>query len=93
MVHYCQMESRLGQIKDPIQRAGVKLLWAAAIPIQTQARRFMARQVAIRRMCAVLTIQAVSVIHIPCFLQECKQSIPAHPSSFVLSSVRPPMDR
>lgn len=55
------MESRLGQIKDPIQRAGVKLLWAAAIPIQTQARRFMARQVAIRRMCAVLTVQAVSV--------------------------------
>jgi hypothetical protein len=55
------METRLGQIKDPIQRAGVKLLWAAAIPIQTQARRFIARQVAIRRMCAVLTIQAVSV--------------------------------
>lgn len=56
----CQMESRLGQIKDPIQRAGVRLLWAAAIPIQTQLRRFMARQAAIRRMCAVLTIQAVS---------------------------------
>lgn len=58
----CQMESRLGQIKDPIQRAGVRLLWAAAIPIQTQLRRFMARQAAIRRMCAVLTIQAVSQI-------------------------------
>jgi hypothetical protein len=55
-----QMDSRLGQIKDPIQRAGVRLLWAAAIPIQTQARRFLARQAAIRRMCAVLTIQAVS---------------------------------
>lgn len=55
------MESRLDQIKDPIQRAGVRLLWAAAIPIQTQARRFLARQAAIRRMCAVLTIQAVSV--------------------------------
>jgi hypothetical protein len=53
------METRLGQIKDPIQRAGVRLLWAAAIPIQTQARRFLARQAAIRRMCAVLTIQAV----------------------------------
>ena len=58
----CQMESRLGQIKDPIQRAGVRLLWAAAIPIQTQLRRFMARQAAIRRVCAVLTIQAVSQI-------------------------------
>ena len=57
-----QMEARLSSIKDPIQRAGVRLLWAAAIPIQTQARRFLARQVAIRRMCAVLTIQAVSVL-------------------------------
>ena len=46
------------QIKDPIQRAGVRLLWAAAIPIQTQARRFLARQAAIRRMCGILTIQA-----------------------------------
>lgn len=55
------MEARLSSIKDPIQRAGVRLLWAAAIPIQTQARRFLARQAAIRRMCAVLTIQAVSV--------------------------------
>ena len=56
-----QMDSRLGQIRDPIQRAGVRLLWAAAIPIQTQARRFLARQEAIRRMCAVLTMQAVSI--------------------------------
>ena len=48
------------QIKDPIQRAGVRLLWAAAIPIQTQARRFLARQQAIKKMCAVLTIQSVS---------------------------------
>ena len=54
------MESQLMQIKDPIQRVGVRLLWAAAIPIQTQARRFLARQAAIKRMCAVLTIQAVS---------------------------------
>lgn len=37
------------KIKDPIQRAGVRLLWAAAIPIQTQARRFLARQLAIKR--------------------------------------------
>jgi hypothetical protein len=37
------------KIKDPIQRAGVRLLWAAAIPIQTQARRFLARQIAIKR--------------------------------------------
>ena len=48
------------QIKDPIRRAGVRLLWAAAIPIQSQARRFLARQYAIKRMCAVLTIQSVS---------------------------------
>ncbi len=63
-----QMDSRLGQIKDPIQRAGVRLLWAAAIPIQTQARRFLARQAAIRRMCAVLTIQAVSPKNKPEYL-------------------------
>jgi hypothetical protein len=43
------MENRLMQIKDPIQRAGVRLLWAAAIPIQTQSRRFLARQNAIKR--------------------------------------------
>ena len=74
----CQMESRLGQIKDPIQRAGVRLLWAAAIPIQTQLRRFMARQAAIRRMCAVLTIQAVSQIPsnlITLRLTQCAHSI------------------
>ena len=38
----------------------MRLLWAAAIPIQTQARRFLARQHAIKKMCAVLTIQSVS---------------------------------
>jgi hypothetical protein len=54
------VENYLLQIKDPIQRAGVRLLWAAAIPIQTVARRFLARQHAIKRMCAVLTIQSVS---------------------------------
>lgn len=54
------MEKNLAKIKDPIQRAGVRLLWAAAIPIQTLARRFLARQYAIKRMCAVLTIQSVS---------------------------------
>jgi hypothetical protein len=43
------MEEKLMKIKDPIQRAGVRLLWAAAIPIQTQARRFLARQIAIKR--------------------------------------------
>ena len=48
------------KVKDPIERAGVRLLWAAAIPIQAEARRFLARQHAIKRMCAVLTIQSVS---------------------------------
>ena len=43
------MEEKLLKIKDPIQRAGVRLLWAAAIPIQTQSRRFLARQIAIQR--------------------------------------------
>lgn len=54
------MENYLLHVKDPIERAGVRLLWAAAIPIQSQARRFLARQHAIKRMCAVLTIQSVS---------------------------------
>jgi len=56
--NYYSMEHRLMQIKDPIQRAGVRLLWAAAIPIQTQARRYLARQLAIKKMCAVLTVQS-----------------------------------
>ena len=44
-----QMEHQLMQIKDPIQRAGVRLLWAAAIPIQTQMRRYLSRLHAIQR--------------------------------------------
>ena len=56
---YYNMEAKLMKIKDRIQRAGVRLLWAAAIPIQTEARRFLARQNAIKRMCGILTIQAV----------------------------------
>ncbi len=63
------MENYLLQVKDPIERAGVRLLWAAAVPIQAQARRFLARQHAIKRMCAVLTIQSVSKnidpLHVP----------------------------
>ena len=87
-----KMETRLGQIKDPIQRAGVKLLWAAAIPIQTQARRFMARQAAIRRMCAVLTIQAVSVQSIAKSMYVYNPNL-SHPILLVYPSVCPPMDR
>ena len=51
------------KVKNPVQRAGVRLLWAAAIPVQCQVRSFLARQHAIRRMCAVLTIQSVSRIY------------------------------
>ena len=57
---FVQLESGLVEIKDPIQRAMVRLLWKAVIPIQAQARRFLVQEVTIRRICAVLTIQSVS---------------------------------
>jgi hypothetical protein len=44
--------------KDPIQRAGRRLLTKAAIPIQTAARRFLAQREAIDRMWALLEIQS-----------------------------------
>ena len=43
---------------DPIQRAGLRLLSAAAVPIQTEIRRFLARCKAQDRMWAVFIIQA-----------------------------------
>ena len=45
-------------IKDPIQRAGVRLLSKAAIPIQTCARQYLARQEASNRMQATLVLQS-----------------------------------
>mmetsp|Transcript_15201 Transcript_15201/g.37501 ORF Transcript_15201/g.37501 Transcript_15201/m.37501 type:complete len:1913 (+) Transcript_15201:313-6051(+) len=46
-------------IKDPIQRAGRRLLSKAAVPIQCAARRYLARQAALDRMWAVVQIQSV----------------------------------
>ena len=45
-------------IKDPIQRAGVRLLSKAAIPIQTCARQYLARREASNRMQATLVLQS-----------------------------------
>ena len=73
------------QVKDPIERAGVRLLWAAAVPIQAQARRFLARQHAIKRMCAVLTIQSVSKIFDP--LMFLLNQALSHPLSFLAYSL------
>mmetsp|Transcript_107304 Transcript_107304/g.160500 ORF Transcript_107304/g.160500 Transcript_107304/m.160500 type:complete len:2227 (-) Transcript_107304:72-6752(-) len=45
------------EIKDPIQRAGRRLLSKAAVPIQSAARRYMAKRAAIDRMWALIEIQ------------------------------------
>lgn len=44
--------------KDPIQRAGRRLLSKAAIPIQSSARRFLAQRAAVDRMWALIEIQS-----------------------------------
>jgi len=45
-------------IKDPIQRAGVRLLSKAAVPIQTVARQYLACREASDRMHATLVLQS-----------------------------------
>lgn len=44
--------------EDPIQIAGVRLLSAAAIPIQAEIRRFLAQRIALNRMWAIVTLQS-----------------------------------
>jgi hypothetical protein len=44
-------------ITDPMQRAGLRLLSAAIIPIQTEVRRFLAMRRALTRMWALIVIQ------------------------------------
>lgn len=46
-----------GSISDPMQRAGLRLLSAAVIPIQTEVRRFLAMRRALTRMWALIVIQ------------------------------------
>ena len=46
------------EIKDPIQRAGRRLLSKAAIPIQCAARRFLAKREAVDRMWALIEVQS-----------------------------------
>jgi hypothetical protein len=45
-------------IKDPIQRAGFRLLSKAAIPIQATVRRYLAQREAVDRMWALIEIQS-----------------------------------
>jgi IQ calmodulin-binding motif len=45
-------------VKDPIQRAGRRLLTKAAIPIQSSARRYLGYQEALRRMQANIVLQS-----------------------------------
>jgi hypothetical protein len=47
-------------ISDPMQRAGLRLLSAAIIPIQTEVRRFIAMRRALTRMWALIVIQTYS---------------------------------
>lgn len=46
------------EIKDPIRRAGRRLLSKAAIPIQSGARRFLAKRDAVNRMWALIQVQS-----------------------------------
>lgn len=48
------------QIKDPMQRAGLRLLSAAVVPIQSAVRRHLAFRSALTRMWAIVTIQAAT---------------------------------
>ena len=45
-------------IKDPIQRAGMRLLSKAAIPIQSAARKYLARREAESRLSAAIALQS-----------------------------------
>jgi hypothetical protein len=45
-------------IKDPIQRAGFRLLSKAAIPIQAMVRRYLAQRASVDRMWALIEIQS-----------------------------------
>jgi hypothetical protein len=53
MIRYSEKE-----IKDPIKRAGRRLLSNAAVPIQTAARRYLAKQEALDRMWAIIQLQS-----------------------------------
>jgi hypothetical protein len=44
--------------KDPMHRAGLRLLALAVIPIQAEMRRFLAKREALNRMWAIIVIQA-----------------------------------
>ena len=51
-------------VMDPMQRAGLRLLSAAVIPIQTEVRRFLAMRRALTRMWALIVIQAYVRRHV-----------------------------
>jgi hypothetical protein len=48
------------KINDPMQRAGLRLLSAAVVPIQSAIRRHLAFRQALTRMWAIVTIQAAT---------------------------------
>jgi hypothetical protein len=46
------------EIKDPIKRAGLRLLAKAAVPIQCEIRRYLAQQTAVDRLWAIIELQS-----------------------------------
>ena len=46
------------KIKDPIKRAGLRLLAKAALPIQCRIRRYLAQQAAVDRLWAIIELQS-----------------------------------
>eukprot|EP00529_Nitzschia_sp_RCC80_P009033 CAMPEP_0113470726 /NCGR_PEP_ID=MMETSP0014_2-20120614/16598_1 /TAXON_ID=2857 /ORGANISM="Nitzschia sp." /LENGTH=2347 /DNA_ID=CAMNT_0000363313 /DNA_START=663 /DNA_END=7706 /DNA_ORIENTATION=+ /assembly_acc=CAM_ASM_000159 len=51
-------------VSDPMQRAGLRLLSAAIIPIQAEVRRFLAMRRALTRMWALIIIQTYTRRHL-----------------------------
>jgi hypothetical protein len=53
-----QSSQDINDIVDPMHRAGLRLLAAAIIPIQSAARRFLAKREAVSRLWAIVVIQS-----------------------------------
>jgi IQ calmodulin-binding motif len=66
-----------GNVDDPMHRAGLRLLSAAVIPIQTATRRFLSLRAALTRMWAIVVIQAFARRWLlqSSFLQHCKAAV------------------
>lgn len=72
------------RIADPMQRAGLRLLSAAVIPIQAAARRFLARREALSLLWAALVLQA----RVRAFLEQRKYEMKVFAAITIQASAR-----